>query len=82
MHTSSDSLRAGLAEACQACSKTHGAAATFQLGWISGEVARLLEGNTYEKKRARDYLKKLIGRGRCILNAADLNGNQPKDITP
>lgn len=37
----------------------------FLAGW-------LIEGTAYEKKEARTTLAKLIGRGRCLLNAADL----------
>lgn len=52
-------------------SRDRGTLPSFQIQILAGLVGELIEGTTAEKTEARATLKKLIGRGRCILNAAD-----------
>ena len=49
--------------------------AFHDLAFLAGA---LIEGSTYEKKEARTTLKKLIGRGRILLNAADFSAGLAK----
>jgi len=72
MKKASASLLTGLAECCKASNEIYGSSYTFQLGWLSGDVADLIEGSAPVKKAAHTRLQKLIGRGRCILNASEL----------
>jgi hypothetical protein len=72
MIDSSSALYAGLQEHCKKVNQQIGGSFPYQLGCLQTITASLIEGDTREKQYARIELKRLIGRGRCILNAADL----------
>lgn len=82
MHTSRDSLVAGYGE----WAEKHKGTSTdkekdvfndlvFLVGWI-------IEGSASEKREARKAFAKLIGRGRCILNALEIDKKCPADLRP
>jgi hypothetical protein len=69
MENSTDSLRRGLVEACKESLESTEISDEFQLDFLAYYVGKLIEGDTHRKKIARAHLKKIIGRGRCLLNA-------------
>lgn len=73
MKSPHDSLHAGLAEHMAKTNPSHGTGAVYMLDALEKLTGLLIEGNTADKKGARRNLQKLIGRGRCILNASDFN---------
>jgi len=78
MKTSADCLGVGLAEDCGNRNSAHGETAAFRLGVLVYYAGQLIEGDKADKAFARRELKKLIGRGRCILNARDLDAGLKK----
>jgi hypothetical protein len=72
MKTSFDSLKAGYAEWAEKYHGTGEVAGAHILADLSFLAGWLIEGDRLQKAEARKVLKKLIGRGRCILNAAAL----------
>jgi hypothetical protein len=72
MYTSYDSLHAGLVEASLKKHPTWGAGEVFLLFDLERLTGQLIEGDHFAKVEARKELKKLLGRGRCIMNARDL----------
>jgi len=81
MHNATKSLVAGLEEQCYRMSLASSALPALPLSIILGLVVDLIEGSTPVKKEARATLKKIIGRGRCILNARDFEANLKKGAT-
>lgn len=71
MHKAIDCLSKGLKEECLRVDPDYGGEYAFRLGFLQGWVSRLIEGSTEDKLRARKQLGKMIGRGRCLLNAED-----------
>lgn len=71
LHSSSESLGVGLKEHCMRLNGLHGSSYSFMMGYLLIVVATLIEGDALSKKQEREALKKLIGRGRCLLNARD-----------
>ena len=72
MRSRMDNISAGLDEECVRREGAPGHHPAFKLGYLQTLVAELIEGSAAEKRMARQHLKKIIGRGRCILNAREL----------
>lgn len=53
----------------------------YMLGGLTHLAATLIEGSKDDKKWARSKLQKLIGRGRCIFNAADRAAREKEKTT-
>ncbi|MFA5825514.1 MAG: hypothetical protein WC825_06025 [Gallionellaceae bacterium] len=70
-HSSVSSLEKGLEERCSRANPEMGLEMAYQFSYLLSAVASMIEGNTFAKKDAREELKKIIGRGRCLLNARD-----------
>jgi hypothetical protein len=72
MKNTFDYLHAGLLELSEKNSNSCAGSAGWMLGYLEVSVSNLIEGAAHERKEARQALQKIIGRGRCILNADDL----------
>ena len=72
MHSAYDSLKAGLLETVDNESRGIAPQEYLALWKLLGIAATLAEGSKAGKIDARTKLAALIGRGRCLLNAADL----------
>ena len=72
MKISSECLHAALRELSEKNSQACAGSMPWMLGWLEHLAGDLIEGSPVRKKNARADLKKLIGRGRCILNASNI----------
>lgn len=72
MFSAYDSLKAGLYEHAAKENKLNLHKDWSALVCLLIPVAKLMEGDEHEKRQARKVLQGWLGRGRCILNAAEL----------
>lgn len=70
-------LHAGLVEDAQKKHPDFNIGPAYFLSDLEFLAGRLIEGDKWAKDDARAELKRLIGRGRCILNAAELAKKDP-----
>ena len=75
--TKNQCLHAGLQASSEKSAEFAGSL-PWMLASLEYLASNLIEGDKLDKKFARDNLKKLIGRGRCILNASDFNAGLKK----
>lgn len=78
MKNSYECLQAGLRESIYNGGISEDTLNFSALASLTCLASSLVEGDTFEKRWARARLQKLIGRGRCLLNAADLAARQIK----
>lgn len=69
-------LLAGLKEQTEKLNTMPEYAASFELGYLASMVGQMLCAEGDDKRRHRASLAKMLGRGRCILNARDLAARQ------
>lgn len=69
MHDSQVSLRRGVLDATGHAHKGDDINYRLMFDHLSFLVGELIEGDVHRKAAARELTKKLIGRGRCLLNA-------------